>query len=76
MDIKRVATLNEYYESNINYLEECDGKYKLMKDLIVNSPSFASCLAKGRYATNGWTSWKNINNETLDEVYRNTKTIE
>lgn len=38
-----------------------------LKDYTFSAPSTASdILAKGSY--NGWTSWKNKNNQTLDEV--------
>ncbi|WP_242921783.1 GIY-YIG nuclease family protein [Pontibacter liquoris] len=46
-----------------------DGKYKFMEDYVFNSPSTAGGVVLGR-ATNGWTSWKNKNGVTLDELKR------
>ncbi|MFD2246756.1 GIY-YIG nuclease family protein [Pontibacter ruber] len=46
-----------------------DGNYKFMEDYVFNSPSTAGGVVLGR-ATNGWTSWKNKNGVTLDELKR------
>jgi hypothetical protein len=39
------------------------------QDYIFNSPSAAAATILGRSA-NGWTSWKDKNGKTLDEVKR------
>lgn len=43
--------------------------YILQNDYIFNSPSAAAAAMLGRSA-NGWTSWKNKNNKTLDDLKR------
>lgn len=44
--------------------------YILKKDIFFSSPSNAACYAKGHYAVNGWTEWKNDKKKSLDDVYR------
>lgn len=53
-------------------LKEEGEKYLFEEDYIFSSPSYAASIILGRHA-NGWTEWKNKNNETLDEVYRKDK---
>ncbi|MBC2844912.1 GIY-YIG nuclease family protein [Winogradskyella flava] len=43
--------------------------YIFQKDYLFNSPSGAAAAILGRNA-NGWTSWKNKNGKTLDELKR------
>jgi hypothetical protein len=47
-----------------------DDDYKVLIDIKLWSPSKASNYARGFYATNGWTEWKNDEGKTLDDVYR------
>ncbi len=46
-----------------------DGCIVLRENLTCNSPSYASCIVAGA-SSNGWTSWRNADGKTLDEVYR------
>lgn len=46
------------------------GPYLFIKDYIFNSPSAASDIILGN-STSGWKRWKNKNNKTLEEVYKN-----
>lgn len=55
---------------NESILKLEDKYYVFNKSHIFNTPSAASDIILAR-STNGWTSWKNDNGETLDEVYRN-----
>lgn len=50
-------------------LKQEDGMLVLQEDYIFNSPSAAAATIKGR-ATNGWTSWKDKDGKTLDELKR------
>ncbi len=43
--------------------------YSFTEDYIFSSPSTAGGVIAGR-STNGWTSWKNTNGKTLDEIKR------
>jgi|TARA_B110000967_G_scaffold162568_1_gene169150 hypothetical protein len=43
--------------------------YVFQQDYIFNSPSAAAAAILGRSA-NGWTSWKDKNGKTLDELKR------
>ena len=43
--------------------------YVFTEDYIFSSPSTAGGVISGR-PTNGWTSWKNANGKTLDEIKR------
>lgn len=43
--------------------------YLLTQDFKFSSPSLAGMTILAR-ATNGWTTWKNKDNKTLDDVYR------
>lgn len=43
--------------------------YVLTRDVLFKSPSAAASTMKGR-ATNGWTNWKDENDNTLDENLR------
>ena len=43
--------------------------YVFQQDYIFNSPSAAAATILGRSA-NGWTSWKDKNGKTLDELKR------
>ena len=47
-----------------------DVVYILNEDYLFSSPSSASDVVLGR-SSNGWTQWKTIEGETLDERYRN-----
>jgi len=51
-------------------LKENDGMYVFVKDYTFTSPSAAGGIVSGS-STNGWTAWKNANNKTLDEMFRN-----
>jgi hypothetical protein len=50
-------------------LKEENGVFVLQTDHIFNSPSAAAATILGRSA-NGWTSWKDKNGKTLDELKR------
>jgi hypothetical protein len=52
-----------------NILKEENGVYVFQTDHIFNSPSAAAATVLGRSA-NGWTSWKDKNGKTLDELKR------
>ncbi len=52
-----------------NIIKEENGLLVFQEDYIFNSPSAAGVTVKGR-ATNGWTSWKNKDGKTLDELKR------
>ena len=53
------------------YVEkESEGFYIFIKDYVFNSPSAASDTILGN-STSGWKKWKNRNNKTLEEIYRN-----
>ncbi len=54
---------------NQEVLKEVNGVLIFQKDEIFNSPSAAAVTVLGR-AANGWTSWKDINNNTLDKIKR------
>ena len=43
--------------------------YVFTEDYIFSSPSTAGAVIAGR-STNGWTTWKNANGKTLDEIKR------
>ena len=43
----------------------------LLKDVECSSPSMAAALVVGQSA-NGWTSWKNANNQLID-IYRKSE---
>ena len=51
-------------------LEEKDGFLILTKNYSFNSPSSAAGCILGK-PSNGWTDWKNKDNKTLADVYRN-----
>lgn len=50
-------------------LKEKEGVLVFQRDEIFNSPSAAAVTILGRTA-NGWTTWKNKNGKTLDELKR------
>ncbi len=54
---------------NQSVLKEINGMLVLQEDYIFNSPSAAAASIKGR-SSNGWTSWKDKNGKTLDELKR------
>ena len=45
-----------------------DNEGILLEDVSCSSPSMAAALVVGQSA-NGWTSWRNKNNQTID-IYR------
>lgn len=49
--------------------QEVGEGWKLTEDVLTNSPSRAGGIVLGR-RNNGWTTWKNEDGETLDEVKR------
>ncbi|WP_298997495.1 GIY-YIG nuclease family protein [uncultured Tenacibaculum sp.] len=51
------------------FLKEENDVYVLQTDYIFNSPSASAAAVLGRTA-NGWTSWKDKNGKTLDELKR------
>ncbi len=53
---------------NIKYSNELQG-YILRKDILFDAPSPAASVVLGRSA-NGWIEWKDLNNNTLDSIYR------
>lgn len=59
---KREAMIKEYATSK-------DGHYVLTSDITFTLPSTAASFCLGRPA-NGWTEWKDNENNTLDSVYR------
>lgn len=59
---KREAMLKAYTESE-------GGKNVLTSDKIFSSPSTAADFCVGR-SCNGWTTWKDKDDNTLDSVYR------
>ncbi len=52
------------------YSNIIDSNGTLLEDIIVNSISSISAFISGYKASNGWISFKNSNDLTLDEVYR------
>ena len=60
---RRSKMLKEYTEV------AADGALVLNSDLTFNSPSTAATFCLGRSA-NGWTSWRDKDNNSLDSVYR------
>jgi hypothetical protein len=54
---------------NDSILREENGVYVFQTDYIFNSPSAAAASVLARSA-NGWTSWKDKNGKTLDELKR------
>ena len=50
-------------------LKEDNGQYVFQSDHLFNSPSSAAATILAR-AANGWTSWKDKNGRTLDELKR------
>ncbi|WP_321417171.1 GIY-YIG nuclease family protein [uncultured Methanomethylovorans sp.] len=50
-------------------LKEENGVYVFQEDFTFSSPSTAAAVVLGRSA-NGWTSWKDKDDKTLDEVVR------
>lgn len=50
-------------------LKNENNTYVFQQDYIFNSPSAAAATVLGRSA-NGWTSWKDKNGKTLDELKR------
>ena len=51
------------------YTRNIDGKIELVADLTLSSPSFAGSFCLG-CSCNGWTIWKDKEDQTLDAVYR------
>ena len=45
------------------------GQFVFQSDYLFNSPSSAAATVLAR-AANGWTSWKDKNDKTLDELKR------
>ena len=43
--------------------------FRLKRDVIFSSPSSAASMVTGG-STNGWTAWRDKNNNTLDSIYR------
>ena len=58
----RIETLN-------NNAKEESKFFTLNKDITFKSPSSASNFCLGTYS-NGWSSWKDKDNKTLDDIYR------
>jgi len=58
---------NQLLEDQI--LKAEDGQYVFQSDQVFNSPSSAAATILAR-AANGWTSWKDKNGKTLDELKR------
>lgn len=65
------------YDSYIKFLNDnnesiifSDNKCILKNDLEISSSSFAGALVKNRISCNGWVTWKNSKNKSLDDVYR------
>lgn len=54
---------------NSGNVEETNGIFRLKVSMEFNSPSGAAAFVLGHNA-NGWTSWKNKDGKTLDELYR------
>ncbi|MFN4764595.1 GIY-YIG nuclease family protein [Gillisia sp. Q332] len=52
-----------------NVLKEVNNYLVFQEDYIFSSPSAAASAVKGRNS-NGWTSWKNKEGKTLDEIKR------
>lgn len=53
-----------------NGILSLDGSvYVFTEDYIFSTPSTAGAVISGR-STNGWTTWKNANGKTLDEIKR------
>lgn len=68
--LKEMQSRHEEWIKN-NIIQKFDINYCILtKDIIFNSPSIAAMYAKGHYALNGWTEWKNNKKKTLDDVYR------
>ena len=53
-----------------NVLKEENGYFVFQEDYTFDSPSASGCIVSGRNA-NGWITWKNTNNVTLDKLHRN-----
>lgn len=54
---------------NDGILVEESGVYRFTEDKLFSSPSAAAGVIMGR-SINGWTSWKNVEGKTMDEVMR------
>ena len=52
-----------------NLIQLIENRYVFVEDHIFNSPSGSAAVIMGRN-TNGWTSWKNKEGKTLDELKR------
>ncbi len=59
---KREQLIQEYVSTKNN-------QFVLNADVTFSSPSTAAAFCLGR-STNGWTTWKDIDNHTLDSIYR------
>ena len=55
-----------------NVINGESGMYVFVQDYLFKSPSAAAAFVLGASA-NGWVEWKNKNNETLSDVYRETE---
>ena len=51
------------------HIDQGDGTVMIARDIAFKSPNEAVTFALGRNA-NAWTSWKNKESQTMDEVYR------
>ncbi len=50
-------------------LKESNSKFVFTEDYVFNSPSASAATVLARSA-NGWTEWKDLNSQTLDERFR------
>lgn len=67
---KRGEKLQSFIHKNIESLTKIADKYTLTRDIEIDSPSWAACLARGTHSENGWRLFKNENKSTIDEIYR------
>ncbi len=67
---KYMITLRNKLISN-GTLSLVDNAYVFTEDYIFSSPSTAGGVISGR-PTNGWTTWKNTDGKTLNEIKRQT----
>lgn len=54
---------------NDNVISEENNVFVFNEDFVFGSPSAAAAVLLGRSA-NGWTTWKNKDGKTIDELYR------
>ncbi|MGL5591208.1 MAG: DUF4357 domain-containing protein [Mycoplasmoidaceae bacterium] len=68
---RRKFLIENWLENNwIKKIENNNDEYILLKDIEVNSPSEAAKFVSGGTSASGWSSFKNKNGKTLEEVFR------